>query len=332
MSGSRSRAGRSRIGPWRGHRRIFEGMCSSPTDGLAGELRDRLATVIALVQAVVDPDRPWKSPLKYSQAGTELLAEEARQPAPQTGAWPWLMATMLARWALWVAVEEAEALRSVTNTECTSYGADVLCRSVLESSSLAWWLLDPDVDAERRLARVLLYRYNTANRGQQAAQHLGLPVDEDRSNYGEVPERVEQEARELGFEIDPKRLVCRGVSLPSYTERVADLVQHVWPREKLPYAILSAVAHAELLGLTRNLGRLSSGATPSQTTASATLRSVPDHSGVWFWQDTYLVTGTLLFSGQRAAAFLGLAQQAQALGDAMGAVQDALMAVRPTTT
>lgn len=306
-------------------------MCSSPTNGLAVELCDHLAAVIALAEAVVDPDGPWESPLQDSQAGAELLAEEARQPAPRTGSWPWLMAAIVSRWALWVAVEEAKALCNVTDTERTSYGADVLCRSILESSSLAWWLLDPEIDAEGRLARALLYRYNTAKRGQQAAEHVGIGPDEDRSDYGELPEAVEQEARGLGFEIDRNRLLCRGQSLPTYTDRVASLVQHVWPQAKLPYALLSAVAHAELLGLTLNLGQLSSIPTSSDTAPWSTLRPVPDRSGVWFWQDTYLVAGVLLFSCERAAEFLGLAPQSESLNAAKGTVQEALSRIRPQT-
>ena len=41
----------------------------------------------------------------------------------------------------------------------------------------------------------------------------------------------------------------------SYTDRVPSLVVKTWPQEKLPYAQLSAVAHAQLVGLERNLTR-----------------------------------------------------------------------------
>lgn len=254
---------------------------------------------------------------------------KSRRPSPQTGSWPWLMASMVARWALWVAVEEAKAFQAVLDTDTTSYGADVLCRSVLESSSLAWWLLDPAIDSEGRLARVLLYRYQTAKQTQKAAQHLGLGSTEDRSEYGELPERIEQEGRDLGFEIEPKRLACRGESLPNYTERVTNLVQQVWPQQKLPYATLSAVAHGELVGLTRNLAQLPTIGTRSQSATVTRLRPMPDRAGLWFWHDSYLVAGALLFSGERAAAFLGLEQRVTAFRAGMTDVQNSLKAVRP---
>jgi hypothetical protein len=310
-------------------RRILDRVSTFPSDGIASELRLRLGTAIELVREVSDDDRSWETPLKDSQAGGELLAEESRQAAPQTGSWPWLMAPMVARWALWVAVEEAKAFRDVLDTETTSYGADVLCRSVLESSSLAWWLLDPAIDAEGRLARALVYRYHTARQTEKAAQHLEPGPMEDRSEYGELPDSVEQEARELGFEIDPKRISCRGQSLPNYTERVADLIQQVWPQHKLPYALLSAVGHAELVGLTRNLAQLPTIATRSRAATVTTLRPMPDRAGLWFWHDTYLVSGALLFSGERAATFLGREQHATSLRAGMTDVQHALKSVRP---
>lgn len=70
-------------------------------------------------------------------------------------------------------------------------------------------------------------------------------------------------------------------------------VVKTWPQEKLPYAQLSAVAHAELLGLERNLAR-----------GEPLLRVAPDDDGAWLWQDTYLVVGALIFIAHRAAAFL----------------------------
>lgn len=84
------------------------------------------------------------------------------------------------------------------------------------------------------------------------------------------------------------------------------LVAKIWPQPKLPYAVLSAVAHGELLGLQRNLVH-SPGTSPG-------LR-VNGHPGtaMWLWQDSYLVIGALVFSADRAAAFLGLHEQLAAL-------------------
>jgi hypothetical protein len=216
-------------------------MATVPTTGLGVELRSSLKAAIDVVRRVTDVDGPWETPFEESQAGAELLAEEARQ-AETTGSWPWLTSMMVARWALAVAIEEAKAMRRVIDIRTTSYGADVLCRSVLESSSLVWWLLDPDIGAEQRLARALLYRYSTAKQTQKASRHLGIGEDADRSAYGEMPDTVAEEARALGFGIDRKHLTCGETALPNHTERVAALVEMVWPQHKLPYSMLSAVA------------------------------------------------------------------------------------------
>jgi hypothetical protein len=295
------------------------------------ELSVLLRRAIDLVLRVTDDDEPWTTPWQHSQAGAELEAEEARRPEPETGSWPWLLAPMVARWALWVGVEESKALQVAVDPESTSYGADVLCRAVLESLSLGWWLLDPDIDAAGRLSRILLYRWHTASQTHNAIRHLGLGSEEDRSEYGELPEEVEKEARELGFPLRYKKTdgrrqrTCQEQVWPSYTERAAALVSNIWPQHKLPYAALSMVAHAELLGLTRNLGRL-------QADAVTNLRLIRDPTEMWFWHDTYLAAGALVLSAERAAVFLGLQEQLTALLAAKTEIQQALEVLRPNPT
>ena len=56
-----------------------------------------------------------------------------------------------------------------------------MSRAVLESSSLAWWLLDPSIGAQARLARALAYRLHTASETKKAVGHLGLGPEEDPS-------------------------------------------------------------------------------------------------------------------------------------------------------
>jgi hypothetical protein len=71
---------------------------------------------------------------------------------------------------------------------------------------------------------------------------------------------------------------------PGYTARVATLAGAIWSQHDLPYRTLSAVAHAEVLGLTRNLA--------SMTPGASTLRPVPDAATtIWLWQEAYLVSG-----------------------------------------
>lgn len=287
-------------------------------------MRTLLTRTIDLVAGVTN-DPHWDTPWRDSRAGQELAEEESRPDRP-SGSWPWLGALMIARMALQVAAEEAKGLLAVLGQEATSYAADVLCRAVLESSSLAWWLLDPDIDADRRVARCLAYRLSSAQQTLKAIQHLVLDPDEDPSEYGELPDDVVEEIEGLGLTWSPRgaggRPVCADESCPSYTERVSALIGQFSSQQKIPYAFLSAVSHGEVLGLTRSLVRR-----PNEKTKQL----FPDahDSAFWIWHDVYLMIGALTFSADRAASFLDLDEQREALEHWMKAAPRALSALRP---
>lgn len=302
-------------------------MANPPADGMFDELGVLLTTTIVAARQVTDAHSAWDTPWAHSLAGKELAAEEARRPEPQTGSWPWLLAPTIACWALQVAVEEAKGLSAALDPDATSYAADVLCRGVLEASSLAWWLLDPDIDAQARLARSLVYRLHSAGQTERAIKALELGPEETSDGYGELPEDVKQEIDSAGLTWGWRKrdgrpaLFCGEEPWPSYTERTANLVAKIWPQQKLPYAVLSAVAHAELLGLQRNLG---------QPPGSRSLRVAPEPgTALWLWQDTYLVIGALVFTVDRAAAFLGLDDQLTTLHTWVGELDRRLPALRP---
>jgi hypothetical protein len=295
---------------------------------MASELSASVAKAIDLTAKVADDDIPWNSPLQDSQAGSELVEEEARNPEPGKGSWPWLQAPMIARGALWAGVEEAKALQGALDVENTSYAADVLCRSILESLSLAWWLLESEIAAPDRVARLFLFRWYTSRQTEQAVKSLGLRADEYEAEYGELPNAVKAHATELGISLEErsvdgrKRICCGDQIWPSYTDRIAQLVENIWPQGRMPYAVLSAVAHAELLGFTRNVGQAQRGTVPS-------LRPTPDRTGHWLWYDAYLAAGALLFAAERAAGFLGLTEHVIAAQAAKAETQSQLRGLRP---
>lgn len=317
--------------------RLHAACCPSLTDraGAAGtpsassmldELRDMLATTITMAQATCTHSA-WDTVGAHSPAGKELAAEEARRPPPQAGSWPWRLAPMIASWALQVAVEEARGFAAALGPDATSYAADVLCRGILETCSLAWWLLDPGIGARARLARSLVYRLHSAGETGKAIEALELGPEEDRAGYGELPEEVRQDIADVGLTWERKThngrrvLVCGDEPWPSYTERAASLAAEIWPQRKLPYSLLSAVAHGEMLGLRRNL---------VQQPPGTGLRAAPDpSSAVWLWQDVYMVLGALVFTACRAAAFLGLDNQLAAIRAWMGELDRKLPALRP---
>ena len=229
------------------------------------------------------------------------------------------MAPTLARLALQTALEEAKAFSAVLARPGTSSAADVLCRSVLETSSLAWWLLDPEIDSKTRLARSLSYRLHSA---EQTKKAIGaLAPEDDPSEFGELPEAVMEDIRAAHLPTDGsgKVLFSAEERRLGYTDRVASLVAEIWPQTKLPYAVLSAVAHGEMLGLLRNLAQ-----------GEPCLRVAPGvGTDTWLWQDTYLVIGALTFTAERAAAFLGLDDGLTVLEEWMQEGQRRLLDVRP---
>jgi hypothetical protein len=284
------------------------------------ELNDLLDKTITTARQVTNAQSAWEEPGEHSQAGKELAAEEARRPEPLGGSWPWLLAPAISRLALEVALEEATGF-SVLLEHGTSYAADVLCRAVLETSSLAWWLLDPDIDSKTRLARWLSYRLHSAEQTRKAIGALGLAPDDDPSELGELPEAVMEDIRNAQLPMDDSGGVMFSAEERrlGYADRVAGLVAKIWPQMKLPYAVLSAVAHGEMIGLVRNIAQ-----------GEPRLRVAPsDGTGTWLWQDTYLVIGVLTFTAERAAAFLGLDGQGAALYQWMGEAQGRLLNVRP---
>lgn len=284
------------------------------------ELRDMVNRTVIIVRQVMGDDDAWRSPRADSQAGAELTAEEARCPEPLAGSWPWLVAPLVGSWALQVAAEQADAFTKVLDPGDVSYAADVLCRTVIESASLAWWLLDPNIDAPTRTARALLYRYHTAKQTKSAIKALELRPDELSGAYGELPETVLKDIESSGIVYEPRKAFKIGDEVwPSYTDRVAGLIEVIWPHRKLPYAMLSAVAHSDLVGLQRNLVWSPSGMRVAAGEAT----------WMWMWTDTYLVVGALAFTAKRAADFCGLDEVGRRLWMFMTEVEKRLLALRP---
>jgi hypothetical protein len=252
---------------------------------------------------------------------------------------------MTARWALWAMTEQARTLPALLNPHATSYGADVVSRAVLEAASLAWWLLDPGIDARQRTARWLVWRLHSADESRKAVNALELGDDEDPSEYGESVEDIQRDIAELGWSTgdraetrEPdassrtagKKTALSPVMLPDGrkeawrgpTERVADVVKNIWPQGGFPYRRLSAVAHTELWGMSFNLAPVSPGA--------RVLRPAPTSgTALWLWQDAYLVAGALVFTAGRAASFLGLNEYEERLNALTAYLSRALAALRP---
>jgi len=190
-----------------------------------------------------------------------------------------------------------------------------------------WWLLDPDSDAQQRTARWLVYRLHTAKETAKAVNALELAPGEDRSGYGEAPADVRTEIADLGWSESGQAVVFAGgqESWPGYTERAGKLLSAIWPQGDLPYRMLSAVAHAEVLGLARNLA-------PPAPGASGVRPAPGPAAEVWLWQDAHLVLGALVLTAGRAASFLGLDDQSATLRALTEYLNRTLPTLRPTAS
>lgn len=303
-------------------------VASSDRESMTAELRRLLASAIDEVMELVDWEQAWEAPLADSEAGSEMAAENASR---ETQCWPWLLAGMFSRSALQVAVEHAKGLRTVIAHDATSYPADVLCRGVLECCSLAWWLLEPQIGPERRLCRVLVYRLHTAWQTEQAVATLDIDAEEDRSEYGELPPAVEKEIADLGLDFRPKRANVKGgrprgpfscgeEKWLSYASRTEALVGCFWREPRMPYAVLSAVAHGELLGLSRTM---------TWRGGERQSRPAVGDAELWLWHDAYLTLGAVIFTACRAAGWLGLRERLAALDALTGTLDDRLPKLRP---
>ena len=113
-------------------------------------------------------------------------------------------------------------------------------RSMLESCSLASWLLDPSIDARTRVGRVFAIRY------EGMEQQLKL-IRTSRGSAGDLQsqtkriDEVEQHALKLGYDpiIDKKRTRYGiGQRMPSATEVIKLMLD-----EEVMYRLLSAVTH-----------------------------------------------------------------------------------------
>lgn len=162
------------------------------------------------------------------------------------GAWsdmPVRTAYAAAAFLLEAILQCLRALSGALTAEATPYVANCLARSALEAGSQAWWLLEPNIGARRRVARFLLIRARSARAVQDTAKALGVrPGD-----YGETVAIVVEHAATLGLQLvsadKGRRWLCDGDELPGYTAR-ARAFEHAL-RTHGSYGIYSGSAHAE---------------------------------------------------------------------------------------
>jgi hypothetical protein len=187
------------------------------------------------------PGTEWV-PNWQSEAAREW-AMEVQGPSGPWGDTPIRTTHAAAAFLLEAIVQCLRALSGAVAVEPTPYIANCLARSALEAGSQAWWLLEPGIGAERRVARFLLIRMRSARAVQETSKLLGVKP----GDYGETIAQVRNQASALGLKLVPAeggRRWSYGVDeLPSYTARARAFEKAL--RAHGSYGIYSGSAHAE---------------------------------------------------------------------------------------
>jgi hypothetical protein len=149
------------------------------------------------------------------------------------------------------ALEQGRAMVTLMHADSSSAApVMVQARSVVETASQAWWLLDPQIGFIDRVQRLQALRFRSAREGERAAAADGASQDHYAS-YTETLADVERDSQTLGLEI-PKRAahgvyVCGTQQLPTPSYRVTQMFDAV----DLPsvYNLFSGFTHGELFAL-----------------------------------------------------------------------------------
>jgi len=218
------------------------------------------------------PAREWVP--AWRSEGSRERGEHVSGPHGPWGDVPVKTAYAAAAFLLDAVLQCLRAMSGALAVEATPYVTNCLARSALEAASQAWWLLEPGIGAQRRVARLLLVRAGSARRLEETAKVLGfVPGD-----YGETAEAVRRYGADLGLELvsvdGGKRWVCGVDELPGYTARARDFERAL--RAVGSYSIYSGAAHAEWHAV------ISGWQLPvSADSAEALLVRNPDRVAVW---------------------------------------------------
>jgi hypothetical protein len=147
-------------------------------------------------------------------------------------------------------LEQAQAIRSLLSAEAPpALAIDALARAALEPASVAWWLLNRNISARARVARLYVVRRCSAGWFEHAANAMQVSSS---GRYGTQIAGLDLQYRDqLGLTEDLSNngnwVGCEGQRLPSYTHRVANFLSGIGhdPTTGL-YNVLSASVHGEL--------------------------------------------------------------------------------------
>jgi len=119
-------------------------------------------------------------------------------------------------------------------------------RSMLESSAIAAWLLDPAINAQTRVGRVFAHRYEGMEQQLKLMNAMGTPAADIQKFEAHIND-TENIAFSLGFarlRNNRGQITSIGQPMPNATEMIQLMLQ-----EGIAYRLMSAVAHGHTWAL-----------------------------------------------------------------------------------
>ena len=168
--------------------------------------------------------------------GSPAVSEQAAFPRPESLVTAWSIATQLIE----SSGEHVTAFVKMITAPMEPIACWTCVRSVLESSSLASWLLDPSIDARSRVGREFAIRYEGIKQQLKLIQAAG-GNDSDLQSTKKRIDDVEHDALKLGYPPIVNKKGKRfgiGQEMPAATEVIKLMLD-----EEVMYRLLSAVAH-----------------------------------------------------------------------------------------
>lgn len=206
-----------------------------------------LGEVVEIFSVLVDPrvePAPGCTAERELQVTKELPAKD--------GVWgngPLHLAYGTALICYRAALEQAGAVAQLMGGARSAVPAGVLARSVAETASQAWWLLESGIGGKRRVQRLQALRFRSACEGEKAAKVDGAIADQ-YGRYTETTQVVESYSQTLGLDVprrDGRVYVCGEERLGTPSHRVPAMFADV----DVPsvYNLQSGYPHGELFAL-----------------------------------------------------------------------------------
>jgi len=140
----------------------------------------------------------------------------------------------------------SEPVNSIATWTCT--------RTILESSAISSWLLDPKIDVIERVERSFAFRYEGLN--QQLKFNNSQNLQDYKSSIEKRIDEVENKALSLGYSTiynKKKKRIGIGQQMPSITHLVGSILG-----DEASYRLLSSLTHAHPWALQQTSFRVQS--------------------------------------------------------------------------